>query len=198
MQKPEMITNELYIILGQKRMGKTTLAFELVKNKRYLFLDPRGQLKRNGLLDVNRVSDIPIEDLNKFLNKEIKSLAIHTHFSNYPKLFAILAKMADAQIDLDFWLVVDETQYFSDSHFLDRNLRDLIATGGQAKLNLVFIIREAQEVHKFLRSQSDYIISFRQVEPASLDWSKKLLEGAENELPKLSRLEYVYLRKSPD
>lgn len=194
-----MTSNRVVLIVGQKRMGKTTLAFSLLGDERYLFLDPKGQLKQNHLDEsVTRTETLPVVRLNEFFNGKLHHLGLHMPRHLYRNVFAMLASMVDEGKHLPFWVVIDETQFFADSHKMDENLEELVAVGGQAELNLMFIVRESAEIHKFMRSQSDDIISFRQTEPESLKWSAKLKAGAADELPKLKRFEYVYLRKLED
>lgn len=187
------ITSMNTLILGLKRYGKTTLAFELVKGKRYLFLDPRGQLQRNGLLHVERRNELPLRELQDFLNGKIYALGLHIPREECERVFAILRGMSDDFREMDFTLVVDESQFFMHSNYIQPDLEELIATGGQNRLNIMLIVRDAHEVHKFARTQSDVIISFRQKEPAALDWCSKLHEEARATLPTLERGEYVYL-----
>lgn len=201
--------NKVVLILGQKGMGKTTLAFNMIKREKFLFLDPQGQLKMNALLHVERQQKLSLSVLEHFINYgnfpskdsgavNYNALALHLPIEEYNKVFRVLRNMVQAGVDLNFWLVIDETQLFTDSHNLPDDLRVLISVGRQSRLSLMFIVREAQEIHKFMRSQADEIISFRQIEPASLNWSAAINGEAMTVLPTLQRRQYVYLRESVD
>ena len=188
--------NEITLILGKKRFGKTTLAYELTKNKRTLFIDPKGQLSANDLEVVDFSPEIPTGRLKDFLSGKEERLALYMPREQCMILFGKLASLLFTNTDMQFWLVIDETQFFSDRSNIDVGLANLVSHGSHKGLNMIFIIREAHEIHKYLRSQSDNIISFRQDEPADLDWCEKLLENARETLPRLGRGEYVYLRKA--
>lgn len=193
-----MIKNELVLILGQKRMGKTTLAFDKVRGRRYIFVDPKGQLVQNDLVEGKWRTMLPYKELQTFFDGKISSLSIWAPVNVYDSLFSLLRNAVHQQKKLDFWLVIDEAQFFADRYNMNADLRELVAHGGHSELNLIFIVREAQEISKFLRSQADEIISFRQVEPASLKWCSHLSAEAAVKLPLLKRFEYLYLRKIED
>lgn len=192
-----MIKNQLVLILGKKRRGKTTLAFNLLEDRRFIFLDPKGQLAKNNLLVTPRVKKFDLQEFRAFLRGERVYMVINGREEICNECLDRLAALIKArpEIMLDFVLVVDESQFFTNSNYIRPSLRDLIAHGGQHELDLIFIVREAHEVHKFLRSQADEIISFQQDEPGSLDWCARINAEAAERLPELEFGEYEYLRK---
>lgn len=192
-----MIRNEIVLILGKKRKGKTTLAFNLLEDRRFIFLDPKGQLAKNNLLVTSRMNQFDQKEFLAFLRGDrfyfVVNGRVEVCNECLDRLAALIKKRPE--IVLDFVLVIDESQFFTHSNFIYPALNDLVAHGGQHSLDLVFIVREAHEVHKFIRSQTDTIISFQQDEPASLDWCEKIKAGCRERLGKLQFGEYEYLRQ---
>jgi len=191
--------NKIILILGRKGMGKTTQAWRMLEEMgvhRWLFIDPQGQLRRNGLyFGDEHFKEFPRREFSQFIQGRRENLVVHMPLDEYDKLFAVLARMVKAGVDLNFWMIVDEPQLFMDANFLPEDIRMLLAIGRQSRLSQIYIVREAQEIPKFMRGQADMILSFQQVEPASLEWSGKLASEAREVLPKLRRWEYVYLRE---
>lgn len=191
-----MIRNEIVLILGKKRKGKTTLAFNMLEDRRFIFLDPKGQLAKNNLLVTPRVTKFDQKEFKAFLRGDRLYYVVNGRVEicneALDRLAALIKKRPE--VLLDFVLVVDESQFFTHSNYIRPSLADLVAHGGQHGLDIVFIVREAHEVHKFLRSQTDTIISFQQDEPSSLDWCEKIKGGCRESLPKLKFGQYEYLR----
>lgn len=193
--------NEIIVILGQKAMGKTTLAFELMKGKRFIFLDVRRSFSADEIFAVDAVLTRPqteeqINDvLLTFLNGG-KSLMVQAAIEVNEIFLEKIAALTVAGRFLDFWVVVDEANFYMSSHDILPAIKTIIAVGRQSQLNQIYIARDYSEIHPHVRSQADEIYSFRQREPIQLKYAAQLTEHWET-LRDLPKFKYVKLREKP-
>lgn len=193
--------NEILVILGQKAMGKTTLAFELMQGKRYVFLDVRRtfdsqEIQQRGALLVKPFSYEEVDEmLVTFLNGG-QSVVVQTNLGTMEIILDKIAFLTEQGRVLDFWLVVDEANFYMSSHEILPSIKTMIAVGRQSRLNQIYIARDYSEIHPHARSQADEIYSFRQREPNQLKYASQLTEHWEV-LKDLKKFKYVKLREKP-
>lgn len=78
------------------------------------------------------------------------------------------------------WIVVDEVDQFCTSHTVDPYLDKIIRYGRRYGLNCLFASRRVGEINKGVRSQSDFLLSFRQIEPGDVKAvSERTVQGAD-------------------
>lgn len=192
--------NEILVILGQKAMGKTTLAFELMQGKRYIFLDVRrtfasDEIAQHGAMLVKPTFNEVDETLLPFLNGG-QSLVVQTDLDTMEIILDRIAFLTVQGRMLNFWLVVDEANFYMSSHDILPSIKSMIAVGRQSQLNQIYIARDYSEIHPHVRSQADEIYSFRQREPNQLKYAAQLTEHWEV-LKDLKKFKYVKLREKP-
>lgn len=193
--------NEIIVILGQKGMGKTTLAFELMQGQRYVFLDVRRSFTLDEIEQHNANLRHPHtfaeaqEDLLEFLNGG-RSLVVQADLEMNEHLLELVKMLVVDGKFLDFWIVVDEANFYMSSHDILPAIKSIIAVGRQSQLHQIYIARDYSEIHPHVRSQADEIFSFRQREPNQLKYASQLTEHWEV-LKELPKFKYVKLREKP-
>lgn len=193
--------NEILVILGQKAMGKTTLAFELMQGKRYIFLDVRRtfdpqEIAQHGAILVKPFTFDEVDQmLLDFLNGG-QSVVVQTNLLTMEIILDKIAFLTEQGRMLNFWLVVDEANFYMSSHEILPSIKTMIAVGRQSQLNQIYIARDYSEIHPHARSQADEIYSFRQREPNQLKYASQLTEHWEV-LKDLKKFKYVKLREKP-
>lgn len=191
--------NEIITILGQKGMGKTSLAFELMKGKRFIFLDVRRSFTPDEIFAVDAILVKPQtgeqvqETLLTFLNGG-KSLVVQSAIEVNEIFLELIAHLTVEGRHLNFWIVVDEANFYMTSHEILPPIKTIIAVGRHSELNQIYIARDYSELHPYVRSQSDEIKSFRQREPNQLKYASQLTEHWET-LKDLPKFKYVNLRE---
>lgn len=193
--------NEILVILGRKGMGKTTLAFELMKGQRYIFLDVRRSFTpdeifaQDAILVRPRTVEQAQETLLTFLNGG-KSIVVQSSEEVNEIIIEMVAHLTMEGRALNFWLVVDEANFYMSSHELLPAIKTIIAVGRQSQLNQIYIARDSTELHPHVRSQADEIYSFQQREPNQLKYASQLTEHWET-LKDLPKFKYIKLREKP-
>lgn len=193
--------NDIVVILGQKGMGKTTLAFELMKQQRYIFLDVRRSFTPDEIAAANaalvqpRTGEEIQQVLLTFLNTG-KSIVVQGSIEVNEILLEYIAHLTVEGRQLNFWLVVDEANFYMTSHEILPAIKTIIAVGRHSQLNQIYIARDYSELHPYVRSQADEIKSFRQREPNQLKYASQLTEHWET-LKDLPKFKYVNLREKP-
>lgn len=193
--------NEIIVVLGQKAMGKTTLAFELMKGKRFIFLDVRRSFTPDEIFVVDAILVKPRtpeqvqETLLTFLNGG-KSIVVQSAIEVNEIILEYVAQLTVDGRMLNFWIVIDEANFYMSSHDILPSIKTIIAVGRQSQLNQIYIARDYSEIHPHVRSQADEIYSFRQREPNQLKYASQLTEHWET-LKDLPKFKYVKLREKP-
>lgn len=193
--------NDIVVILGQKGMGKTTLAFELMKGKRFIFLDVRRSFEPSEIFAVDAILVKPqtseqVQDtLLTFLNGG-KSIVVQAAIEVNEIFLEMIAVLTIDGRHLNFWVVVDEANFYMTSHEIHPAIKTIIAVGRHSELNQIYIARDYSELHPYVRSQADRITSFRQREPNQLKYASQLTEHWET-LKDLPKYKYVDLREKP-
>lgn len=193
--------NEIIVILGQKGMGKTTLAFELMRDKRFIFFDVRRSFSPEEIFAVNAILVKPQtveqvrETLLTFLNGGA-SIVVQSAIEVNEIFLEMIASLTIDGRHLNFWLVVDEANFYMSSHEILAPIKTIIAVGRHSELNQIYIARDYSELHPYVRSQADEIKSFRQREPNQLKYASQLTEHWE-QLRDLPKFKYIDLREKP-
>lgn len=193
--------NEIIVILGQKGMGKTTLAFQLMQGKRFIFLDVRRSFEPDEIAAVGALLVKPQspeavkETLIAFLNGG-QSLVVQSSIEANEVMLEFISFLTVDGKPLNFWLVIDEANFYMTSHEILPSIKTMIAVGRHSQLNQIYIARDYSEIHPYVRSQADEIKSFRQREPNQLKYAAQLSEHAEM-LRDLPKFKYVNLREKP-
>lgn len=191
--------NEIIVILGQKGMGKTTLALELMQERRFIFLDVRrsftpDEIAGIGARLIRAKYDGELDSaFLEFLNGGA-SLVVQATPELNERIFSMVSHLTVAGRILDFWLVVDEANFYMTSHEIHPALKTIIAVGRHSALHQIYIARDYSEIHPYVRSQADEIYSFRQREPNQLKYASQLTEDWQ-QLRDLPPFKYVKLRE---
>lgn len=173
--------NKIQTILGMKGSGKTTLAKKLVANRRRLLvLDPNGEY-RDGLIFET------FDDLLAWESVDDPDRRYICRFESDDEIGAALRFAWDTR----GWLIVaEEVDLLCSPASIDADFSRIIRHGRHRQLDLIAVSRRPAEVSKLLTSQSDEIISFRQLEDLDLDYLRR--RGFDPaKLAALERFEYL-------
>src|SRR5882672_2183136 len=150
---------EIVLVYGMTGMGKTrwTRAF-LRSQERVLVMDT--QVEHDGIL-FNDLGDM-IEHIMKY-----RTFRVRTEFvDDFPLLCSIAFAAGKC------WLVIEETQRILPASRMEppAAFLDVIYRGRHKQVNVLMVSQRPSTVHISARSQWSRIVTFRQTEPADVDW----------------------------
>lgn len=153
------LEREIILVYGMTGMGKTrwTRAF-LKQQSRVLVMDT--QVEHDGIL-FGDMGDM-IEHVMRY-----RTFRARTEFVDD---FSLLCSVAYAAGRC--WLVIEETQRILPSSRMEppASFLDVIYRGRHKQVNVLMVSQRPSTVHIAARSQWSRIITFRQTEPADVDW----------------------------
>lgn len=176
------------MILGQKGSGKTTLAKKIISNlDRVFVLDVLDEYNLESINDEKELINI-CKEIIKNKSKSFKySIKIDNDkfLINAIKILWIFAKFYN-----NWWLVGEEASYYVNLNVRTGEILNFIRYGRHYEVNQIYISRNTAEISKYLTSQADLIISFKQIEPRH----KEVLEKYGFDIEKLDKLKkYDYI-----
>jgi len=175
------MNNHIIGVMGKKGSGKTVFVQESLKNmKRYIVVDTLHEY--NGAIFYNwidivcfidEVRDIDFNIIYRPLNDEDRE-----------EFFELI------NVINNYTLVVEEIDFYCDSHNMHPELDHLTRYGRHYNRSLIWITRNPFEVNRFLTRQSDVLVTFKQTEPRDLDYFKKY--NFNKEIETLKEYEYAF------
>lgn len=154
--------NQSVVILGRKRMGKTSLAQLLMRQfRKRVTMDPQLQI-HDGLIFTD------LQDLLQFLStkpSEYHAVVRLESHDEIDELFRYLYEMRDVALH------VDEFNLFWTGR-KGEPLADIVDFGRNHDITLIATAKRPFQVPRILTSQADVIVSFRTTEQSDLDYFK--------------------------
>jgi hypothetical protein len=183
--EPSIRQNSLGAVMGKKGHGKTHKAsvdaFEL---ERLIVIDPLDEFAGGYIFyDFNEFS-IHFQDI--FEKEDFRVVLKFTTDEEYRLFFQEIFEYHDLN------LLIDEIDNWASTHSVDAGLSRLISYGRHRSISFIGIVRRPQEMNAKLRSQLDWIISFKQTEKRDLD----IMRGYgfdPDELSSLDKREFIVL-----
>jgi hypothetical protein len=155
-------SNQSVVILGRKRMGKTTLAQELLeKFSRRVSLDPQRQI-HSGLIFTR------LTDLQDYMRNRPHSFHVVARLESHDEIDELLWYLYEMG---DIALHVDEFNLYWTGR-KGEPLADVVDFGRNHGITLVTTAKRPFQVPRLLTSQADFIVSFRTTEKGDLEYFK--------------------------
>lgn len=178
-----MIDNEIGVIVGQKGLGKTTLARYLVTQMpRVLVLDSLGTDYGGGC--VVRDPGALIEYWNKVQHYAAFSIIARPAGDEMAAAVFRIARQAR-----DLWLVVEEADKYCNASGIQPEFREIINYCRQTNVSVLALARRAARINRDLTANADWIVAHRTVEPRDLEYLREFMDVTP--LPQLDRFQWV-------
>lgn len=182
---PAPIDNEIGVIVGQKGLGKTTLARYLCQQMpRRLVLDSLGTDYGGGCV-VRSGKDL-VEYWNRVQHYAEFSIIARPNRDDRLLPAAVFRLAARAR---DLWLVVEEADKYCGPHQIHPDFQDIINYCRQTNVSVCAMARRAARVNRDLTANADWIVAHRTVEPIDLDYLREFMDTSQ--LPSLDRFQWV-------
>jgi DNA helicase HerA-like ATPase len=177
-----MASNFVISVLGHKGSGKSTLVKEIVEeHPRVITFDTMGEYD-------NAIETFPeaVRELGKLEHARRFKIAIRL-----PEDEDALEAMEVAYELTGTLVVFEETSFYCSPSYLPTILKKFVRYGRHREISQIYVSRRPAEIHRDLTAQSDLIVSFRQHEPADVDYLRKLMGPEADKLPTLPKYRII-------
>ena len=178
--------NEVIIITGQRGKGKTTYLKSIIeKYDRVIIFDLLGEFCQYETA----------YNLKEYFQKLTRLRKESFFYLNYfnPKNseedFDIVCKSINRLQDIVF--IIDELDYFTNANYTPKDFAEIIKRGRHQNLNVIASTRRPHEIPRLVTSQLSQFITFRQLEPRDLSYTKDVVGLNPEEIQALQDFEYI-------
>lgn len=175
--------NQVTFVLGRKGHGKSSLVKQRIQHlERLIIYDPRKEY-RQGVIYTRFL------DLMQGLEHEPDKFQCVCRFEDPDDVDSLLAFVRDLK---EITFVAEEVDWICDTKTIHPDFEWILKYGRHHAIDLYAVTRRPAETNVMLRSQADVMISFKQSEPADLDYLAKRGFNPD-ELKALEHFQYITL-----
>lgn len=173
------MNNIVTSVVGQKGSGKSTLVKEMIEDyPRVVVFDTMGEYK-NSIEGF----DNALREISRVRNKRRFKIALRI-VEDENALRALAIVYDDLPRSL---VVVEETSFYCSPSYLPIEIKRFVRYGRHREISQIYVSRRPAEIHRDLTAQSDLIVSFRQHEPADIEYLRRVMGPAAMNLPNLPK-----------
>jgi len=180
--------SEIILIIGRRGCGKTTLAKDFIKDKnRLIILDTMKEYNIGYLAD-------KYIDFAKYVYKnrynDYMKVSYYPTEKSIKAVFDVICDMLWEMSNITF--VIEELARFMNSKSYPESFDRLTRASRHKCINIYGITQRAVDIPVLLRSQSNKICTFQQIEVADVNYLKQLFDATDiKKIRNFDKFEYL-------
>lgn len=165
-----MQNNSIVGVFGKKGSGKSTLVKKCLQNmNRYIVVDPMHEYTGVICYSWHDVADV-LKDFKAFNFKIVYRSPNDTDMDNFFALINTRNRETHRFELTDFSLVFEEVDLHCSPYYVHDGIKYLTRYGRHSGRSFLYVSRRPAAVNRDMTSQTDLMISFKQVEPNDLKY----------------------------
>lgn len=179
--------NVVISVFGKKGSGKSTLVKEIVdESPRVIVFDTMGEYDSKRDKPITNC-EAALMELARIQNE--RRFRVILHLEEDEDTFAAMRVAFDVGKPgkHNTLLVVEETSFYCSPSYLPPELARFVRYGRHRGIDQIYVSRRPAEIHRDLTAQSDLVVSFKQHEPADVDYLRKIMGPEADQLPHLKK-----------